>query len=264
MNAPPHQTPPHQTSSRRVSNWAAAFAHRGLWSETRAENSASAIKAAHRAGFGVEWDVRLSEDGVPMIFHDVLLQRLTGKPGAFDACTQQALARLRLANGPDAPPTLADGIAHAEGATVLSEIKQSARPMALCRAVVSRIRHHPEILPMSFEPDLVAHMTAALPDRACGLVLHLSKLIGQAEHRDRMRAARAMGARFIACHFTDLDVSAAFAHAHGLGLACWTVRDVATLSRVIAKGAAPIFEGLAPETVKAALAVRPNTAILAP
>lgn len=60
------------------------FAHRGLVSDDDrrrgvAENSLAAVAAAHAAGARfVELDTHLSTDGVPVIFHDTSLKRVTG------------------------------------------------------------------------------------------------------------------------------------------------------------------------------------------
>ena len=57
----------------------APLAHRTLHDvrDGRPENSVSGAKAAMAAGYGLEIDLQLSSDSVPMVFHDDLLQRLT-------------------------------------------------------------------------------------------------------------------------------------------------------------------------------------------
>jgi len=54
------------------------YAHRGLHdNKTMApENSMAAFKKAVDAGYGIELDVQLSKDGVPVIFHDFTLARV--------------------------------------------------------------------------------------------------------------------------------------------------------------------------------------------
>ncbi|WKB37060.1 glycerophosphodiester phosphodiesterase family protein [Terrilactibacillus sp. S3-3] len=59
----------------------AIFAHRGLSIEYP-ENTMSAFKAAEQAGAdGIELDVQLSKDGVPVIIHDESLERTTNGAG---------------------------------------------------------------------------------------------------------------------------------------------------------------------------------------
>ena len=52
--------------------------HRALHDRAagRIENSPSAIRAAVEAGYGIEIDLQLASDGVPMVFHDETLDRL--------------------------------------------------------------------------------------------------------------------------------------------------------------------------------------------
>ena len=60
-----------------------ALAHRGLHKNPEVpENSLSAFKAAVEAGYGVELDVQLSSDGIPVVFHDQTLERVCGLPGS--------------------------------------------------------------------------------------------------------------------------------------------------------------------------------------
>ena len=48
------------------------FAHRGLHDEALGipENSLPAFQRAVDRGFGIEFDLHLSKDGIPVVFHD--------------------------------------------------------------------------------------------------------------------------------------------------------------------------------------------------
>jgi glycerophosphoryl diester phosphodiesterase len=82
-------------------------AHRGLWSPKGApENSLAAFEAAVEAGYGIELDVRLSADGVVMVFHDEGLERMTLRQGRFAEHTAVELAALRLKDSREPIPTL--------------------------------------------------------------------------------------------------------------------------------------------------------------
>lgn len=52
------------------------FAHRGLHDNAgdAPENSMAAFKKAVEAGLGMELDVQVTKDGVPVIFHDFKLE----------------------------------------------------------------------------------------------------------------------------------------------------------------------------------------------
>ena len=59
------------------------LAHRGLHENpVLPENSLGAFQAAVDAGFGIELDVQLSQDGVPVVFHDQTLERVCGLSGS--------------------------------------------------------------------------------------------------------------------------------------------------------------------------------------
>lgn len=54
------------------------YAHRGLHDNTsdHPENSMAAFKRAVDAGYGIELDVQLTKDNVPVVFHDFTLERI--------------------------------------------------------------------------------------------------------------------------------------------------------------------------------------------
>ena len=84
------------------------IAHRALHdrAQGRIENSAQAVKAAVAAGYGIEVDLQLSSDGVPMVFHDEALDRLTEESGPIITRTAADLGRIRLKGSADTIPTL--------------------------------------------------------------------------------------------------------------------------------------------------------------
>lgn len=70
------------------------FAHRG-GSRLRPENTLTAFDHGLALGAdGLELDVRLSRDGVPMVHHDETLDRTTSGRGPLAALTAEELARL--------------------------------------------------------------------------------------------------------------------------------------------------------------------------
>ena len=54
------------------------YAHRGLHGPGVPENSLPAFRRAAQKGVGVELDVQLTRDGVPVVFHDQSLLRMCG------------------------------------------------------------------------------------------------------------------------------------------------------------------------------------------
>lgn len=65
----------------------------------RPENSPEAVRAAAERGYAIEIDIQPSADGVPMVFHDYDLKRLTGATGPVSARPATELGRLTLIGG---------------------------------------------------------------------------------------------------------------------------------------------------------------------
>lgn len=84
------------------------YAHRGLFNnETDApENSLKAFRKAVAAGYGMEFDVQLSKDDVPVVFHDATLKRMCGVEGNVWDYTLEELQRMKLAKSDETIPTL--------------------------------------------------------------------------------------------------------------------------------------------------------------
>ena len=59
------------------------YAHRGLHDNKSdaPENSMAAFKKAVDAGYGIELDVQLTRDRIPVVFHDESLKRVCGVDG---------------------------------------------------------------------------------------------------------------------------------------------------------------------------------------
>jgi|SRR5581483_7609234 len=104
------------------------IAHRACWKET-AENSLAGVRRCIEMGVdGVEFDVRHTKDGVPVVIHDETVDRTTDGHGAVSALTFDQVRRLHLragAGGPGAPltaervPTLSEYLLAAKGRLLL-------------------------------------------------------------------------------------------------------------------------------------------------
>ncbi|GAA1954002.1 glycerophosphodiester phosphodiesterase [Microbacterium aquimaris] len=119
----------------------AVAAHRGASIE-RPENTLAAFAAAIAHGAdGIELDVALSADGVPVVVHDDTVDRTTDGHGPVDGFTVAQLAALDAGAG-EGVPTLAEVLALAEGRVEVNiEIKA---PVAV-PAVVEVVTGFPDL-----------------------------------------------------------------------------------------------------------------------
>ena len=156
----------------------APIAHRAYHdvAQGRPENSRAAIRAAIASGYGIEIDLQLSRDGVPMVFHDETLERLTPQDGWLCDLTAAELGRIPLTGGDEGIPTLAEILALVAGrAPLLIELKDQTLRMAetdgrLEAATAALLADYPgPVAVMSFNPHCIAHMARLAPALPRGL-----------------------------------------------------------------------------------------------
>ncbi len=144
-------------------------AHRGLHDIGKGipENSVAAFRAAMEAGFAIECDVRLAADGVPMVFHDGDLKRLTGAEGKTDALTSAELGKLSILGTGENAPTFAAFLDLVAGRVpLLIEVKNygDATAEKLAAASWSVLKDYAgDYAIQSFAPDVVAWFEVHAP-----------------------------------------------------------------------------------------------------
>lgn len=112
------------------------YAHRGLFDNNSdaPENSLAAFKKAVDMGFGIELDVTLSKDKVPVIMHDDSLLRACGEDSDISRYTLEELKeRFYLFNSSERIPALAEVLAAVDGKVpLIVEIKCDNTDMTVC------------------------------------------------------------------------------------------------------------------------------------
>lgn len=131
------------------------FAHRGLHDAAAGipENSLAAFRRAMEWGYGIELDVRLSADRVPVVFHDASLSRMCAIDVRVDSLTLQELQQYSLAGG-ERIPSLKETLSAIGGKVpLLIEIKMERLDFSLVRAVDALLSSYSgEYLVQSFHP----------------------------------------------------------------------------------------------------------------
>lgn len=213
-----------------------AIAHRGGAGLAR-ENTVDAFAISYALGLRcLETDVRLTADGVPVLFHDAGLTRLTGAPGRLE--------RRRLAELPTWVPTLEGVLQGYPGSCFTVDVKVAAavepvveviqRVGAAARVCVAGAWDGTlERLAESVGPDL----SVALGWRALlGLVTAAPGRLGPGRS---VRAGRAAFAH-VPIRLGRLpifrDALVARAHDIGVRVIVWTVDDATTMARLLDAG----------------------------
>jgi glycerophosphoryl diester phosphodiesterase len=237
-------------AERRFSEGAAPVlvAHRGD-PHRHPENSIAGFLSALGSGAdGVEFDVRLTADDVPVVIHDATVDRTTDGSGLVGSMTLSAVRRLRLRGGgpADAVPTLRealDAIA-AVGGAVDIEVKNipgepdfDAGEERLLFATLAEVtaRAPADVLVTSFNPGTVRRCRQADASVATGLLT-----IDAVDPLDGLTAAVTEGHAFLLPSVRALsgreEAMAAAAHAAGVRIGAWTADDPATVSTLIKAG----------------------------
>jgi glycerophosphoryl diester phosphodiesterase len=102
------------------------IAHRGLHDGNVAviENTIAAAAAAIAGDYAIECDVCLTRDGVPVVFHDPTVERLTAESGRVAAWSAEDLAKVTLGHTDQTIPTVAEFLAFVDGRVpVIMEMK---------------------------------------------------------------------------------------------------------------------------------------------
>ncbi|MBQ6806918.1 MAG: glycerophosphodiester phosphodiesterase [Lachnospiraceae bacterium] len=114
------------------------YAHRGLHDNDSdaPENSMAAFRKAVEAGYGIELDVQLTKDKIPVIFHDFTLDRICGVSGRVDAFTYAELQQFTLLQSKERIPKLEDFLAMVAGKVpLIVELKVEWMDISLCPVV---------------------------------------------------------------------------------------------------------------------------------
>lgn len=121
------------------------YAHRGLYdNETDApENSMRAFAKAVEAGYGIELDIQLSKDDVPVVFHDFTLQRVCGVEGKVCDYTYEELKKCKLCKSEETIPRLEDVLALVDGKVpLIVELKIEWKDTGICPVADKLLRKY--------------------------------------------------------------------------------------------------------------------------
>lgn len=226
------------------------IAHRGLHDMNRQcwENTLSAFDRACRKGYAIECDVTISADGVPVVFHDTNLLRLTGKAGRVYRRSASKLRTMKIGRTDDHIPLLQDMLDLVEGRVpVIIELKGVSRHDGPLVEAVARALYDYDGLAaiMSFDHHLVRRFRADAPGIPTGLTAEGTTQKELEAHFSMLAHdisfvsydVRGLPNRFI--DFTRDRLSMPFV--------TWTVRDADAAELTRRHGGQITFEGFEPD-----------------
>lgn len=223
----------------------AVVAHRGT-PATRPENTLASFEEAVRLGARiVEFDVRLTRDGVPVVIHDATVDRTTDGTGGVDELASDEVRSLDAGDG-ERIPTLSEVLAAMDGrAAVAIEIKNlpgepgydpHAEPIVVgVHEALATTGFDGPVLVLSFNPSSIAASRGIDPGVPTGFLT--TTLVAP---DDALAHAVEAGHAFVLPGTHALvPAGAGFverAHAAGVRVGTWTADDPAEIERLLAMG----------------------------
>lgn len=231
-----------------------AIAHRGGGLEAE-ENTGAAFARAAALGYRyIETDIQASRDGVAVVFHDAMLERMTGRPGPIAARDWAELARLTTKGG--ATLMRLDQALAEFPALRFNLDPKSDHAVAPLAEAVRRANAIDRVCVGSFETHRVRRLRALLGERLCWSPSHrgVARLWLAGHHLPAGRLAfpvvqvptRHHGIPVVTRGFV------AAARARGIDVHVWTVDIEAEMERLLDLGVGGVMTDR-PSLLKAAL-----------
>jgi glycerophosphoryl diester phosphodiesterase len=182
----------------------------------------AAFEAAIAVGAGIECDLRLSADSVPIVFHDRDVLRLCGDPRACSETNWADLSQMRLSGTKGLIPSLKQMLDLVGGKVpLLLELKDDRNAQRFAAAVVAELRDYDgPVGVMSFAAGVGRWLAGHAPAVRRGLVLS-----GRDSTLRRWHKMRRADPQFLAVKVTELGQSWVHRARQDIPVYSWTVRS---------------------------------------
>ena len=237
------------------------FAHRGFHCAEKQipENSIPAFRAALAHGYGIELDVQLTKDDVPVVFHDFTLQRVCAAAGKIRDFTLEELKQFRLDGTKEAIPTLAEVLQLVDGQVpLLVEMKCEDLGVHVCEKADGILKNYRGNYVMeSFNPFALLWYRRHRPE-ICRGQLSMNFQRQEGTYDPQQLIARHLLTNFLAKpDFIAYDIRDKEALSKNIcrkwfhcPSVAWTVRSADELRKIKPYYDAFIFEGFRPQVRK--------------
>jgi len=233
------------------------YAHRGLHNKNSGipENSLAAFRLAAECGFGMEFDLMLSKDGVVMVHHDETLLRMCGVDIRVSALTAQQLRQYRLYDTDEVIPTFQETLdAVGRRTPLIIELKPSRSVEELCTATWDILKDYKGLYCIeSFDPRVVKWFKENHPGVVRG------QLMENLKANKELTVFEAFAGQNMLSNFLTRPNFEAYDYKYrscpslrlarkmfGMQEVSWTVRDLDTYKELKDDNCIIIFEGFQP------------------
>lgn len=231
------------------------YAHRGLHNSELPENSIGAFLNAVEHRFGIELDIQLSKDKIPMVFHDASLKRVCGIDAKLSDYTCEELQKMKLLDSEYTIPTFAEVLEAVDGRVpLLVEFKPGSTE--LCDVACPMLDEYNGVFCVeSFDPFILSRIKKIRPRYARGqLVTNSMKTKSTKNFFLNFAITALLLHLFSRPDFVAYDVKMKHnpsvflcKHLFRIPLFVWTVKSKEVLKESHKKKLLTIFEGFIPE-----------------
>ncbi|MCL2796786.1 MAG: glycerophosphodiester phosphodiesterase [Firmicutes bacterium] len=231
------------------------IAHRGLHTNEIPENSLAAFENAVLHDYAIELDVRLTDDDVPVVFHDETLKRMTGADGYVTNIKSTELDNYRLGESDQTIPTFERTLEFIGGRTpILIEIKNQGKVNKLESKVAELLdAYGGQFAVQSFNPYSLEYFRKKTPGVLRG---QLSMMLTKEEQPSllkryllsRLKLNHISKPDFIA--YRGEDLPNLYVTKASLPVLAWTIRSNAEMERVAPHCDNIIFEKFIPQITR--------------
>ena len=229
------------------------LAHRGLHNDKFPENSLGAFENACKNGFAIELDVRLLQDGTPVILHDPTLLRMCGVDKRICNITIDELKNYTLGKSKYSIPTLQEVLDLVNSRVpIMIELKPVKRKEKIEQKVYEIIKDYQgDIAVKSFNPlsmiwfkrhapEIIRGMLASSFNDVDGLPRLYKRLI------KKLSLFRLVKPDFISYNHEDLPNK--YVTKRKVPVLAWTIIDAESEKRALLNANNVIFEGYIPKS----------------
>jgi glycerophosphoryl diester phosphodiesterase len=147
------------------------ISHRGLVSPSFIENTMETFRAAATTPCRfIEFDIRKTKDGVPVVFHDPSLKRVAGVSGLVHAMTWDRLKEIKLPGG-EKIPSLSQVLTELKNDVMFDiEIKTENTALAVLQDIVASRVSPDNVIITSFKWKEIEEIRHLAPELKTGLI----------------------------------------------------------------------------------------------
>jgi|Deesub1362A_J573_1020465.scaffolds.fasta_scaffold00012_226 glycerophosphoryl diester phosphodiesterase len=191
-------------------------AHRGASGSYPENTMLSFSKAVEFGADVVELDVRLSRDGVPIVFHDNTLDRLIGLSGKISDYDYNDIKTFRVGGEPI--PSLEEALGYlVDHVGVFIEVKEDAGIQAITDIIIEN-GYEKNVAVISFNEGPLTYIHNTTPTVVTGYIYM--------KPGDGIVKAKKIGAEIVLPYYRLASSKAiAFAHRLGLKVVVWVIND---------------------------------------